>query len=236
VLYIIPIVVIASELGILAGLVTAVLASAAVFLYAEISGTGYSALDYAIRMVAFILVSAIVGRHADQTYAALDKVAVLARTDALTGVANRRAWDEELEKAIARAHREKHRLAVVMLDIDSFKQYNDRYGHPIADALLHNLAQAWKSTLRQTDFIARYAGDEFALFLPDCPPRYAEAVLQRMREVTRRDCRWSAGIAYLTGAETAARLTERADRALYDAKESGRDQVITARSKMTSYK
>jgi diguanylate cyclase (GGDEF)-like protein len=186
-------------------------------------------------MAAFVIVSAIVGRNADQIHAALDRVVELARTDPLTGVANRRAWDEQVELAIARAHREKHRLAVVMLDIDGFKAYNDRYGHPAADALLRNVAQAWKSTLRHTDFIARYAGDEFALFLPDCPPRYAETVLQRMREVTRRDCRWSAGVAYLTGNETAGRLTERADRALYDAKETGRDHVVTARSTMGSY-
>ncbi len=109
---------------------------------------------------------------------------VVARTDTLTGLPNRRAWDEELQREVARARRRKEHLAVVMLDIDQFKAFNDSNGHQAGDALLREAATNWRLALRISDFAARYGGDEFGMLLPDCPPGYAEAALERVRAAT----------------------------------------------------
>ncbi|MDQ6816230.1 MAG: sensor domain-containing diguanylate cyclase [Actinomycetota bacterium] len=158
----------------------------------------------------------------------LEHAEAVARTDPLTGLANRRAWEEELQREIARARRSQHRLAVVMLDLDHFKEFNDKHGHQAGDELLREAAANWRMALRISDVVARYGGDEFGLLLPDCPAYYAEGVLERIRAVTPGGCGCSAGIAYWDGAETAEAMVARADAALYAAKQAGRDQAITA--------
>lgn len=156
------------------------------------------------------------------------QVEALARTDALTGLPNRRAWDEELQREVGRAVRRSGRLAVVMLDIDYFKQFNDSEGHQAGDSLLHEAASNWRVALRVTDLIARYGGDEFGVVLPDCSPHYAATVLERLRVATPQGHGSSAGIAYWDGTETSEALVARADRALYAAKQNGRGRSVTA--------
>jgi Diguanylate cyclase, GGDEF domain/CHASE domain len=95
----------------------------------------------------------------------------LARTDSLTGVPNRRAWDEELPRELARAARSGQPVCVALLDLDHFKQYNDRHGHQAGDRFLKEAAAAWQAVVRRTDVVARYGGEEFAILLPDWPPR-----------------------------------------------------------------
>src|SRR5436305_8922380 len=90
----------------------------------------------------------------------LHRVEAMARTDELTGVANRRAWDEELRRELARASRFGYSMHVVMLDLDHFKDYNDAHGHPAGDALLREVGTVWRIVGRVTDFLARYGGDE----------------------------------------------------------------------------
>ena len=100
--------------------------------------------------------------------ALLDRLERMARTDELTGLTNRRAWDLELARELVRADRDDAPLAIAMLDLDRFKDYNDRLGHQAGDRLLKEAAGAWRGVLRETDLLARYGGEEFAIALPGC--------------------------------------------------------------------
>ena len=158
----------------------------------------------------------------------LARVEALARTDGLTGLPNRRAWDEELRREAARASREKHGFTVALVDIDHFKAYNDTYGHQAGDALLRDLGAAWRTMLRVTDFVARYGGEEFAVLLPHCSPEQARQLLQRMCEAMPSGQTISAGFASWDHKESVESLVHRADGALYEAKAAGRDRFIEA--------
>jgi diguanylate cyclase (GGDEF)-like protein/PAS domain S-box-containing protein len=158
--------------------------------------------------------------------ALLERAEALAKTDALTGLANRRSLDEELRREIARAGRTGHEVTVAMLDIYHFKAYNDRLGHPAGDELLREAAGAWRLAIRQTDFIARYGGEEFAVLLPACSSAEARAVIERLRAVTPAGQTVSAGIASWQRPESPESVLRRADQALYEAKHAGRDRLV----------
>ncbi len=160
--------------------------------------------------------------------ALLERLARMARTDDLTGLPNRRAWDQEMVRELARANRSKAPLTVAMVDLDFFKSYNDAHGHQGGDRLLKEAAGAWRGVLRETDIIARYGGEEFAIALPGCPLAEAEKLVERLRAVTPAGESCSAGVATWDGSEPAEALLGRADRALYEAKQSGRDRTVTA--------
>lgn len=143
----------------------------------------------------------------------------LAWTDELTGLPNRRAWHELLDRALASAQRTEQPLVVVLLDLDSFKHYNDTHGHLAADRLLRQIASAWTGILRECDVLARWGGDEFGLLLPACDQSQAFAVMERMRAACP-EAPFSAGILESNGAETANELLARADTALYRVKDT----------------
>jgi diguanylate cyclase (GGDEF)-like protein len=168
----------------------------------------------------------------------LAEVTELARTDALTGLPNRRGLDEELPRELARARRHDSPVCAVMLDFDHFKEFNDAMGHQAGDALLKETAAAWRNALRDTDFVAysvaRYGGEEFVVVLPDCDLDQATAVVERLRAVIPGDRTCSAGVARWNGVESADELLGRADAALYRAKRNGRDQAITATETLAS--
>jgi diguanylate cyclase (GGDEF)-like protein len=115
-----------------------------------------------------------------------------------------------------------------MVDFDHFKLFNDTHGHPAGDALLSDAAASWTLTLRATDFIARYGGEEFALMLPDCPPDQVRGLIDRFRAATPAGQTVSVGVAYWDRVESPESLVTRADAALYEAKHSGRDRVVTS--------
>jgi len=155
---------------------------------------------------------------------------VLARTDALTGLPNRRAWDEALTAALDRASGGGEALVLAVIDLDDFKGFNDRYGHTAGDAMLVQSADAWRSTLRSTDFLARFGGEEFSVLLPGCAIGSASRMLERLRAATPQPQTCSVGVAAWTSGDTPEDLVARADRALYEAKRQGRDRLEVARS------
>ena len=160
--------------------------------------------------------------------ALLDRLERMAHTDDLTGLINRRAWDLELEREVARARRNGAPLAVAMMDLDRFKAYNDRHGHQAGDRVLREAASAWRTVLRETDLLARYGGEEFAVALPGCDREQAEHLVDRLRDVTPAGQSCSAGLACWDGTENADDLLGRADTALYEAKQRGRDRTVVA--------
>ncbi len=151
-----------------------------------------------------------------------------ARTDELTGLANRRTWDEELPREFARAKRSGRPLSVAILDLDHFKTYNDTFGHPAGDRLLRAVAAGWGTRLRETDLLARYGGEEFGLVLPDCDLDGAHHVLDELRLCMPDGSTCSIGVACWDGTESPESVVARADAALYDAKRAGRDRIASA--------
>jgi diguanylate cyclase (GGDEF)-like protein/PAS domain S-box-containing protein len=166
-------------------------------------------------------------KHLDSDRTAfLTHIQSLAATDELTGMPNRRRWQEELDREMARARRKGAPLCVAILDLDDFKAYNDAGGHQAGDRLLKLAGKAWSQGLRATDMLARYGGDEFALLLPDCPLDEAFRVVERMRSGTPGGATASVGVAYTEGSEEAEALVARADSALFEAKRRGRNAVV----------
>jgi diguanylate cyclase (GGDEF)-like protein len=165
---------------------------------------------------------------------ALDRARLLAqleetaRTDDLTGLPNRRAWEQELPRELARAARDARPVCVAMLDLDRFKHFNDNRGHQAGDRLLKQAASAWSSQLRASDTLARYGGEEFSVLLPGCTLADAQTLVQRLRAAMPDGETVSAGIACWDETETAEELVGRADEALYAAKRGGRDRLVTA--------
>ncbi len=151
-----------------------------------------------------------------------------ARTDSLTGLSNRRAWDEALEREIARARRTGEPLCVAVIDIDHFKAINDELGHEAGDRFLKRCSFAWRSALRDSDLLARWGGEEFVACLPDCEPESAIEVIERLRAATPSGQTCTAGVALWDGAEEIPILLGRADRAMYQAKDAGRDRAFSA--------
>src|SRR3954447_2979304 len=162
----------------------------------------------------------------------------LARTDVLTGLANRRHADEVLRATIASARRHGRMLSAVLIDIDRFKAVNDVHGHAAGDAVLREIAVRLTDGLREEDLAARWGGEEFLLLLPDSPD--ATIVCERLREaisdrtVNVHGClevpiRASLGWAPWSGEETGEMRVAGADLALYAAKDGGRDRVAVAR-------
>jgi diguanylate cyclase (GGDEF)-like protein/PAS domain S-box-containing protein len=158
----------------------------------------------------------------------LAQVEALARTDALTGLPNRRSWDEAVEREISRAHRYGHPLTLAMVDLDHFKRFNDAHGHSAGDRMLTEVATSWRRVLRTNDVLARYGGEEFAVLLPECEADEAVRLLDRLRAATPRGETCSVGVATCRVDDTSASLGGRADQALYEAKRRGRDRLAVA--------
>jgi diguanylate cyclase len=162
-----------------------------------------------------------------------------ARTDTLTGLANRWALDEFLRKAQAMAEWGEP-LSVMMLDIDHFKRFNDNFGHGVGDQVLHLMAKVLREKVREQDLPARYGGEELIAVLPDADLAACVEIAERIRRaiaecrITRRstgaalpNISVSIGVAQYRAGEVISDLIERCDRALYLAKSGGRNRVVT---------
>ena len=152
----------------------------------------------------------------------------LALHDPLTGLANKRLLNIELERNFVLAKRYERPFSCLMLDLDRFKLYNDSHGHVAGDRMLQKVARAITASLRETDFAARYGGEEFFVILPETAVESAALVAEKIRETVRTKTGITASLgaaAFDSRMSGPARLVESADRALYSAKKNGRDRV-----------
>jgi len=170
------------------------------------------------------------------------RLQILAEQDGLTGLANRRVFDETLAREHLRATRDNTPLALILIDVDYFKNFNDGYGHPAGDDCLRRVALAVAQSIRRpADLAARYGGEEFAVLLPNADADGAMLIGERIRQAILRLgiphvasahglVTVSAGVACVPrdAAETPGRFLQNADRALYSAKDSGRNAVLRA--------
>jgi diguanylate cyclase (GGDEF)-like protein len=166
--------------------------------------------------------------------ALLEQMERMANTDGLTHIANRRTFEANLDKEMARSIRSGEPVSLVMLDIDYFKVLNDTWGHQKGDEVLREVAVALQAGSREFDTIARYGGEEFAVILPGTGPDAAWAGAQRLHRlvtegVTSVPITVSLGVASAPmGAQTTQSLVKAADDALYQAKRAGRNRVSSA--------
>jgi diguanylate cyclase len=177
---------------------------------------------------------------ANELAAANELLSKAAATDGLTGLANHRAFQEALKRDLARAEREKQPLSIVLIDADHFKKVNDTYGHPTGDHVLKTIASLMQEVIRTGDLAARYGGEEFIMVLPNANADGAKIVAERLRKTIEATAMQgpngpfkvtaSFGVACTQGPGCGKRgpeLIETADKALYEAKHAGRNQVVT---------
>lgn len=199
-----------------------------------ITGWGTDFLERLAEVVAICLESAL----------AQERLKLIGLTDVLTGVQNRRYFEHRCQVEISQARRYKHPLACMFLDIDKFKRINDTYGHQSGDEVLKSVALAIQSQLRSGDTIARYGGEEFVALLPQAELHHAQQIAERIRcSIAEQDLQAiggrsirltiSIGLSMLPAEDMigedqqlADRLVASADKALYEAKHRGRNQVV----------
>ncbi len=168
----------------------------------------------------------------------LEQVSELVREDQLTGALNRRGLDETVDRELKRADRNNAPLSVALLDIDNFKKLNDSLGHQAGDRALTHLTKVIKETLRPADAVGRYGGEEFLIILPDTDLTSAVEAIQRLqRDLTKKFflhnnerilVTFSAGVALRGVNEDQEDLVGRADKAMYQAKQTGKNRVVAS--------
>jgi diguanylate cyclase (GGDEF)-like protein len=181
-----------------------------------------------VTVVAVVVMTLV--RHND---ALLDELVSEARRDALTGLFNRRGFDERAALELARARREESSVAVAVFDLDYFKRINDEWGHDIGDRVLARAAEVLSAEAREIDIVARFGGEEFVVLLPGTDAPSAQVFVERVRRelVLEGDpplptVRASAGIRAALAPESIEELLQGADSALYEAKRAGRDRSV----------
>lgn len=191
-----------------------------------------TSVAYALEIAGIVRANVALADERDRLLAELDR---MARTDTLTALPNRRVLEERLEDELHRSARSRRSFALAIVDLDRFKTINDSHGHPAGDEALQAFAAALRAHARQADFVARFAGDEFAIILIDVDPLKARTILERMLEAVRKirlvsgvTLSASVGVALSYPVDSAETLIERADAALYKAKAAGRDRAVFA--------
>ena len=233
----------------LIGVLVGLLAPAGLLAYALATRRWFDPVAFSAALAAggaivFGVIGSMIGRRDEillrrnSELAALSgKLAELSTTDALTGIANRRSFDDRLAMEMARTRRYDVPCALVMIDLDRFKAVNDLHGHQAGDEVLRHVAALVDSEKRSGDMVARYGGEELAAILPHTAAPDAAAWAERVRtRLENEPTRWRDGVLPVTASfgiasappqvATAAALIEGADRALYAAKQSGRNVVV----------
>lgn len=200
----------------------------------------YVLTSIGLLLLATAIAAAFAVRRAVENEAAVRaELRRIAQTDELTGLANRRELLAGLERAIASSRRTNRSLGFAILDIDHFKRVNDTYGHPVGDEVIRKVAELAVKEMRGQDIVGRLGGEEFAIVLPECSPGDAFAACERLRMRVQSarirlddgqevSVTLSTGIAGFERGDTLDQLMNRADAALYRAKNCGRDQVLLA--------
>lgn len=177
-------------------------------------------------------------RYADKLWENFHLSMQLATTDAVTGLYNRHYLTSHMETQLQASQRKDKTLSILMMDIDHFKQVNDTYGHAVGDRVLKEFANRIARNIRGVDLAARYGGEEFVVMMPDTPLDWAKMIADRLRQEVAEESfdvglsgqqlevTVSIGVACSTGEDSPSMLLERADKALYEAKEKGRNRVI----------
>lgn len=208
----------------------------------EESGVGIPLMTLSVFILwgtTLVLIAMIVGTLSDGLRSTMAKLTEAHKkdvlTDSLTGAANRRAYEFELSRRISQWKRSKKPVSLVLVDIDYFKKFNDRYGHQAGDAVLQAVAEVLKNTVREADLVARYGGEEFALVLSDASVEATKEIAERIRcliESARFPFNGlilrltvSIGFAQIREDEDSTAFVQRADAALYSSKEAGRNCV-----------
>ena len=196
----------------------------------SIPAFGYSPLTrLLLTAIAFGTAAAVISWLSNATNRRVELSESRARTDPLTGIANRRWLDQELAREMAWAKRHGAPLCAAIIDLDGLKSFNDEHGHLAGDRLLVTAVVAWQNVIRPSDFLARVGGDEFMLLMRDCTAERGMALLSRVRAATPDGSSCSTGLAVWNEIETALELFARADTALYAAKRGGGDQSVHLR-------
>ena len=199
---------------------------------------GVSAASLMALAVVAMWISAMrqrISRQSDELRQTLVQAQALATTDMLTGLLNRRAMTDHVDNELACISRSKHPACVALIDIDHFKKVNDHYGHRMGDEVLRAFASLAQGDLRQVDKLARWGGEEFLLLMPHLEASQAFVAVERLRNSIAVhpmgdngtfNVTISAGIAQFRPGETMDQWIERADHALYRAKQEGRNQCL----------
>jgi diguanylate cyclase (GGDEF)-like protein len=184
-------------------------------------------------MVSVTVVAGVVLTLVRRNDALLDRLSDEARTDSLTGLLNRRGFDERAALELARARRDGEELSVAEFDIDYFKRVNDAWGHEVGDRVLVRLGSLLAAESRDIDVVARFGGEEFVVLLPSSDAHNAAAFAERIRTMLARDAhdlpavRVSVGVMTARAPGSIESMLQGADSALYDAKRGGRDRTVT---------
>ena len=187
-----------------------------------------------LALAALMLLTLVLTRPLLRAFRWTEEQASEARIDALTGLANRRALEEILAAEISRAQRFTHELAVVLLDLDRFKEINDSFGHAAGDAMLREVSRLLISLARQGDTVARWGGEEFVVVLPETDLAGAQQFAERLRRtieahaVGEMKTSASCGVATMLHEDSVDELVGAADQALYQAKSNGRNRTESA--------
>jgi len=233
--YLLPISLTALSLGKRWALANAVVASL-VWLAADYAaGHTYSSpiIPYwnaTVRLGYFVLFAVLFAR----LRSALEEESGLARLDPLTGIFNRRAFEELAAGEISRAARYGRPLSLAFVDLDHFKQVNDDFGHEVGDEVLRQVAATLVATMRSADTVARLGGDEFAVLMPETDPQAAMTALEKSRAALKArmlmnawPTTFSVGVVSAKGSQlNVPELLAAADRLMYEAKRTGRDRIV----------
>lgn len=232
--YLLPIILVTWATDIRVGFLLSLLSSLALMSAEVLGGHLYSdPMMYIVNMIVRVLFFFIYAYLIENLKISRKKVEWAARTDFVTGVFNRRYFQELLGMEIDRARRYPHPIAVVYMDMDNFKTMNDLFGHKVGDDVLRCIADELKSQLRKTDVIARLGGDEFALLLPSARLADAKIVLSKVRThllETMRQRNWpvtfSIGVVVCVSPPLSAeQIIDKADETMYQVKNSTKNDV-----------
>jgi diguanylate cyclase (GGDEF)-like protein len=227
-LYVIPISLLASGRGLRGGIFAAVGAMLGTVGWAVLQDVPLGFIGYSARTATFLGVGVFVGLQARERIklerereGLLAELLASAIYDPLTGLPNRGAWDDRMERELGRAASTDEALSVLAIDVDGLKRINETHGHQQGDRLLQRCAHAWNGVLRQGDHLARVGGDEFLVLLPGSAEVAAEQIAQRLVGAVPFNQTCSVGIATWDGEEAAFELVHRADQGMYAAKAAG---------------